>query len=193
MLCTANTGNHFRFGTSPAGNIKAFYAHKPFLVNKNVTMQDRFRYFDAMFICCLFRCCLQKSVQTRSIQDGSIQDGCCAPLLGHLVTWIGRCQPISCFYLPHSSLFHLLFVCCWLFGCLVVWLFGFVRFCLVLFGFVWCYLVLFGVVWCCLVLFGVVWCCLVLFGVWCCLGLFGWLFGWLLGSTKLCGVTMERS
>ena len=27
---------------------KAFYAHRLFLVNKNVTMRDRFRYSDAM-------------------------------------------------------------------------------------------------------------------------------------------------
>ena len=48
MLCTASTGNH---APDLAHHLqvasKAFFAHRPFLVNRNVTMRDR-KYFDAM-------------------------------------------------------------------------------------------------------------------------------------------------
>ena len=49
MLCTASTGNH---APDLAHHLqvasKAFFAHRPFLVNRNVSMRDRFKYFDAM-------------------------------------------------------------------------------------------------------------------------------------------------
>ena len=49
MLCTASTGNHapdlaHHLQAAP----KAFFAHRFFLVNRNVAMRDRFKYFDAM-------------------------------------------------------------------------------------------------------------------------------------------------
>ena len=49
MLCTAGTGNHAPNLAHhlPAAS-KAFFAHIFFLVNRNVTMRGRFKYFDAM-------------------------------------------------------------------------------------------------------------------------------------------------
>ena len=51
MLCTANTGNH---SLDVAHHLhaasKTFFANRPYLVNRNVAMQDRFRYFNAMVI-----------------------------------------------------------------------------------------------------------------------------------------------
>ena len=56
MLCTANTGNHsLDLAHHLHAASKAFFANRPYLVNRNVAMQDRFRYFNAMVIpvaCC---------------------------------------------------------------------------------------------------------------------------------------------
>ena len=49
MLCTANTGNHsLDLAHHLHAASKAFFANSPYLVNRNVAMQDRFRYFNAM-------------------------------------------------------------------------------------------------------------------------------------------------
>ena len=49
MLRTASTGNHAPdLADHLQAASKAFYAHTPFLVNRNVTMRNRFKYFDAM-------------------------------------------------------------------------------------------------------------------------------------------------
>ena len=49
MLCTASTGNHAPgLAHHLQAASKAFFAHRPFLVNRNVAMRDRFKYFDAM-------------------------------------------------------------------------------------------------------------------------------------------------
>ena len=72
MLCTANTGSHtLDLAHHLHAASKAFYANRPYLVNRNVAMRDRFRYFNAMVtpVAC-FRCCPQKSIQTRSLEDG---------------------------------------------------------------------------------------------------------------------------
>ena len=39
---------HVRFGTSPSGCVESVLCTQTILVNKNVTMRDCFRYFDAM-------------------------------------------------------------------------------------------------------------------------------------------------
>ena len=49
MPCTANTGNHsldLAHHLHAASN--AFVANGPYLVNRNVAMQDRFKDFNAM-------------------------------------------------------------------------------------------------------------------------------------------------
>ena len=44
MLCTASTGNHAPdLAHHLQAASKAFFAHRPFLVNKNVAMRDRFK------------------------------------------------------------------------------------------------------------------------------------------------------
>ena len=49
MLCTASAGNHAPdLAHHLQAASKAFFAHRPFLVNRNVTMRDYFKYFDAM-------------------------------------------------------------------------------------------------------------------------------------------------
>ena len=49
MLCTANTGNHsLDLAHHLHAASKAFFANRPYLANRNVAMQDRFRYFNAM-------------------------------------------------------------------------------------------------------------------------------------------------
>ena len=49
MLCTANTGNHsLDLAHHLHAASKAFFANRPYLVNRNVAMQDRFRYFNSM-------------------------------------------------------------------------------------------------------------------------------------------------
>ena len=49
MLCTASTGNHsLDLAHHLHAASKAFFANRPYLVNRNVAMQDRFRYFNAM-------------------------------------------------------------------------------------------------------------------------------------------------
>ena len=49
MLCTASTGNHAPdLAHHLQAASKAFFAHGSFLVNKNVPMRNRFKYFDAM-------------------------------------------------------------------------------------------------------------------------------------------------
>jgi len=49
MLCTANTGSHtLGLAHHLHAALKAFYANRPYLVNRNVAMRDRFRYSNAM-------------------------------------------------------------------------------------------------------------------------------------------------
>ena len=49
MLCTANTGSHtLDVAHHLHAASKAFYANRPYLVNRNVAMRDRFRFFNAM-------------------------------------------------------------------------------------------------------------------------------------------------
>ena len=49
MLCTAGTGSHAPdLAHHLQAASKTFFAHRPFLVNRNVPMRDRFKYFDAM-------------------------------------------------------------------------------------------------------------------------------------------------
>ena len=49
MLCTANTGNHtLDLAHHLHAASKAFFANRPYLVNRNVAMQDRLKYFNAM-------------------------------------------------------------------------------------------------------------------------------------------------
>ena len=49
MLCTANTGSHtLDVAHHLHAASKAFYANRAYLVNTNVAMRDRFRYFNAM-------------------------------------------------------------------------------------------------------------------------------------------------
>ena len=49
MLCTANTGSHtLDVAHHLDAASKAFYANRAYLVNRNVAMRDRFRYFNAM-------------------------------------------------------------------------------------------------------------------------------------------------
>ena len=49
MLCTANSGSHtLDLAHHLHAASKAFYANRPYLVNRNVAMRDRFRYFNAM-------------------------------------------------------------------------------------------------------------------------------------------------
>ena len=88
MLCTANTGNHTSdLAQRPQTASKAFYSHRPSLVNKNVTMRDRFGYFDAMVtpVACF------GAAHTKILRFAYY-----VPLLGHLVTWIGRCHGMNC-------------------------------------------------------------------------------------------------
>ena len=49
MLCTSKTGSHtLDLAHHLHAASKAFYANRPYLVNRNVAMRDRFRYFNAM-------------------------------------------------------------------------------------------------------------------------------------------------
>ena len=49
MLCTANTGSHtLDLAHHLHAASKAFYANRPYLVNRNVAMRDRYRYCNAM-------------------------------------------------------------------------------------------------------------------------------------------------
>ena len=46
MLCTASTGTHtLDLAHHFHAASKTFYANRPYLVNRNVAMRDRFRYF----------------------------------------------------------------------------------------------------------------------------------------------------
>ena len=112
MLRTASTGNHAPdLADHLQAASKAFYAHTPFLVNRNVTMRNRFKYFDAMVFffpprsflnrrslshghsCSLCRCCAQKNCTNKTCAGWILWfAGYYVPLLGHLVTWIGRCR-----------------------------------------------------------------------------------------------------
>ena len=99
MLCTASTGNHAPNLAHhlPAAS-KPFFAHRLFLVNRNVTMRDRFKYFDAMVtpVACFV---LRTKKCTNTTCAGWILcfAGYYVPLLGHLVTWIGRCHGMKSF------------------------------------------------------------------------------------------------
>ena len=49
MLSTANNGNHtFDFAHHLHAASKTFHAKRPYLINRNVAMLDRFSYFNAM-------------------------------------------------------------------------------------------------------------------------------------------------
>ena len=87
MLCTAKTGSHtLDLAHHLRAASKAFYANRPYLVNRNVAMPDRFKYFNAMVtpVACF-------GAAHRKVYKQDLS-GCCVPLLGHLVTWIGRCR-----------------------------------------------------------------------------------------------------
>ena len=49
MLCTANTCNHNLHSANHAHAASTnFYANRPYLVNRNIAMRDRFTYFNAV-------------------------------------------------------------------------------------------------------------------------------------------------
>ena len=89
MLCTANTGNHTSdLAQHPQTASKAFYAHRLLLVIKNVTMRNRFGYFDAMVTPVACFGAAHKTILRFAYH---------VPLLSHLVTWIGRCHGMKSF------------------------------------------------------------------------------------------------
>ena len=72
---------------------RSVFAHRPFLVNRNVAMRDRFKYFDAMVtpVAC-FGAAHRKVYKQDLWRMDIVFARYYVPLLGHLVTWIGRCR-----------------------------------------------------------------------------------------------------
>jgi len=59
------------FGNGQESEVKKTSAKRPYLVNKNIAMRDRFKYFNAIVtpVAC-FGAAQKKGVQTRFVQDG---------------------------------------------------------------------------------------------------------------------------
>ena len=102
MLCTAGTGSHAPdLAHHLQAASKTFFAHRPFLVNRNVPMRDRLTVSNILnAMVTPVACCgaaHRKSVQTRLVQDGYCVSPGTTFHWGHLVTWIGRCRGMKSF------------------------------------------------------------------------------------------------
>ena len=105
MLCTANTGNHsLDLAHHLHAASKAFFANRPYLVNRNVAMQDRFRYFNAMVTPVACFSAAHRKVYKQDLCKKDI-DGYCASPVAAFHCWAGPTGDVD-WTLPWHEILH---------------------------------------------------------------------------------------